>query len=260
MAGFLYYIPKVNNNEVTDQLIKAKELDYALGSNRSVRGLMKGPDGVEGVVIGNKRSIAAEKVGYFPDKQSWRQIPKSDCWVGMYNDDRPTPEDLVVPAPLGGHKVKLADDQMYTIPVALMYSEEFRGPSPALPHSVDVTDDGDWTLGKVFGTYANLEELANQFWNAFAMGIQSDEGSEDGQSGQVKFDFAGVSDGALAALSTNYAVNKAEIVLAGLFGGSVQQEILQALIDWPSVQEFIKKKAAESQALVTSDSEPGPPG
>ena len=244
MAGFMYYIPSVTQREVNDAVIVDRGLGYALIAGRSVREVMKGPDGKAGVVVAHARRVEPGKVGYFADQQAWRQIPQSECWVGMYTDDRPKPQDLLVDQPLSGHPVKLADDQSYMIPTALMYVDEHKTFVRSLPTKTDLDAEGNWTLGNVCGAYADLEDLALEFWQAFAGGLNDDE-PETGEAKPNQFDFQGLSDAALKVLATNYVVGKAEVALAGLFGGSSQQDIMLALIDWPGFQAICKKKAEE---------------
>ena len=55
-------------------------------------------------------------------------------------------------------------------------------------------------------------------------------------------EFADVNDAALLALATNYRVGKAEVVLLGLFDDRATVEILKALIDWPTISAWLKKK------------------
>ena len=56
------------------------------------------------------------------------------------------------------------------------------------------------------------------------------------------FDFDGLHDAALTALSTNYRIGKAEVNALGLFDDSSATAILSALVDWPTVLKWKEKK------------------
>ncbi len=232
---FLYYVPGAAN--ATAETIESAGLSHALdpGSIIGVQ-VTRGPDDKNGIVIASA-DAPANIVGHYPGSQTWRQAPGGVYWVGIDERKRPTPESLMRPDALNGHAVELADGNQWIIPVARSFAQddgELRYYC-SLPHGVDLDDDGNWTVGSIRPRYAELWALAEKWWDAKQSATVDDN--------SVSLDFGEIHDSALAALKCNYRVGKVEVVLLGLFAGSSAVAILDALIDMPSLDEILKKKA-----------------
>jgi len=241
MAGMLYYLPG-HGTDAKLAHAQALGLGYAL-ERFAARLVTGGPDGGKGVVVADDRYLKPQRIGYYPDRQIWQQVPDSKAWAGYYKDDRPTPAELARKQVLPGHPVELGDGQTYIIPIArgLTEEEDELVYVCRLPQSSAYVD-GAWQPGGVMGKYAKLWELANAWWDAICKGAEA-----NGEpSSPLKFGFDGLHESALVVLSTNYRVGIAEAVLLGLLNEQCATEILQALIDWPVLMEFQNKKKEQA--------------
>lgn len=262
MAGLLYYLP-TEKAALTPEQIEDAGLGYALPRKcpQPMRSVQGGPDQQQGVIIAVEGSISGGLIGYYPDRQTWRRLPSGAAWVGYYTDQPPTPAELVRDKQLPGHLVTLGDDQDYEIPVARGFSddEENVGGYQALPSISTLDDEGNWTPGGVVAKHAELWEVAQRWWDSFVGAAAEDQQPTETGGLRVEFDFAGLNDAALTALATNYRLGKAEVALLGLFDQEIVREILLAVIDWPTIENWLKKKEANSRTAAGSATDAGPP-
>jgi len=233
----VYYIPKLGRDYKAKDVVSAG-LEHILGRPLVPRPAHKGPDGGSGVILGASEHVPANLLGYYPDKQTWHQVPRSEAWMGYLTDDPPTPVDLVRSEGLNGHVVTLGDGNEYLVPVARALVEEdgeLRH-KVCVPRRTGVDKNGDWTVGEVIDRYAELWAIAEQWWDARIAATYDETKSF------AVLDFAGENDAALTALATNYHVGKVEVAHLGLFHGQAVVDILDALIDGPTYLDWIKKK------------------
>jgi len=251
MAGLLYFLPGADRGIKIEQVRKLG-LGYAFEDRCTARGVSGGPGGAAGVVIADDGRVPPERIGYYPGRQRWRPIPKSEVQVGMYTDQPPGPEGLARSEQLPGHLVKLGDGGKWRIPVALapMTEDGQVEPTIALPTLTDIDTAGEWILGGIAPNYEHLWLAACKWWNA-KRGAEVDDGA-------AKFDGAALLDTALAALASNYRVGKIEVALLGLFDMAVAVRVCDALIDWPAVVEFLGKKEVAGGSSI-ADGRPAEP-
>lgn len=249
MAGLLYYVP--GRVSVDREDLAALGLSYAFERSPDCRQCQRGPDGARGVVFADSRFVPPPELGYHEAKQRWTKAAGSGVWIGVCNDSPPTPADLARQSQIAGHLVTLADDQRYLCPVARAFDTNGDSPIPymTLPQTVGVDENGDWGTGGVVPKFRRLWETACRWFDAVrAAGI--------GEDSTVKFEFADIADAALLALQTNYRVGKDEVSILGLFDNRCMTNVLQALVDWPTLEDWLKKKAV-SAVPAGSSSEPG---
>lgn len=244
---FLYYFPACQ--KVTAELIEAQGLAYALtpGHLQPCQ-VIKGPDGGAGIVCGHG-DLETSRVGHFPQRQSWRQYPGREHWVGIETEPPTTPAQLLRPEALAGHQVTLGDGRQWVVPLARAVSGEADAPlfRCALPHQLDLDDSGGWTVGAVASRHAGLWQLACDYFDARA--------AAELQSDNALMEFDELHDAATQVLQTNYRIDKLEAVLLGLFTGGAAVAVLEALIDMPGLAELIKKKQADTTSGQGGDSD-----
>lgn len=256
MPGLLYYLPE------RDRAIKLEELrtaglGYAFERAPTCCGVQGGPDGSPGVVVADPQSVPESQIGHYPDRQTWRKMPASPNWVAYYTADRPASADLQRDQVLPGHWIRLADGQEWLAPIARGAGEEddrlvwYQN----LPEATSIDGEGNWTRTGVLPRYERLWEIATRWWDARSGATISDDAQQ--QNIRATFDFDGLNDAALAALAANYRVGKAEVALLGLFDDHCTAQILDALIDWPTIETWLKKKLPSM--LATSSTDAGPP-
>ena len=258
MSGFLYYLPR--RGPGTDlAALRTLGLGYAFEGPVTATGCQRGPDGGSGVVVANPAAITGGQVGYYADRQVWRktvlglrssvlgaedQRPKTKdppCWVGHYAESPPTPADLGRPKMLTGHLVELLDGNRWLVPLARGWTEEDGEIRwyQAMPRVSTLGDDGQWVPGPVQKKFAPLWDLAMRWYEA-------ERGAADGKT----FDFSGIHDAAVEALQANYRLGPAEAALLGLLTPQKAREVLDVLIDRPTLLEWVQ---AHNEQKKTAD-------
>jgi hypothetical protein len=293
MAGFLYFLPNVRTARIED--IRAMGLGYAFDAGFAQRGLVGGggPEGLSGCIVTADPSADPDSFAYLPDRQTWQRIPPAardasiegqtpgpDPWVGYVTASPPGPADLAREVPLPrGHSILLGGSpggRVWRVPVAIMLLETADGVLPApgmsMPRKMH-RETGEWTVGDFADLRPGFQALyktACAWWDArLAMEVRKPKPEPEVESGpeakplvQAIVEFAGSSDAALRALAANYRLGRAECSALGLFGSDRDVvAILNALIDWPTWQDYAEKKTLHSSVtggeLRTSTDSPG---
>jgi len=257
MGGFLYFV------EGREQGFGAADanalgLGYALSGSIHTRNANTGPGCKSGVCVADSSRVESARVGYFPDKQTWRRVPKVAAWVG--HETLPLPADLVRREIVRGHKVTLADGQQWEVPVAIEFSGpplQFHG---TLPRTMEADDDGNWQAGSVVATHAELWAIANDWWDV-KIAIAEHQEQHDTLDG-FESDFLTdnyLHDAAVKVLAVNYAIGPAEASLLGLFDSSSAYEVLEHLIDKPGRDKIEEALVTEKKTLDSSATSGGQP-
>jgi hypothetical protein len=253
MAGFLYYLPGPTQGvHLADA--QAAGLGYAFDSDSfSACGIhANGLDtNGQGVVVADPKRT--EKVGLYPDKQTWRKKPGREVWVGFYTDDPPKPSDLARKNQLAGHPVTLLDGEQWLCPLIRQYGEEdgeLRW-SAAVPQVSTLNEDGAWTVGEIVGQYKPIWETACRWQEELEKALLGTEDDEDG----LVVTFTDAHEAAAEALAVNYVLGPVECSLCGLFTASAVARVLNAIVDWDCQLEWATKKNGEA-----SDGEPSDDG
>lgn len=217
-------------------------------------GMCHGPDQGMGFIIALKVDGQPDpkvKVGYFPDRQTWHECDGGKYWIGIDNDNPPTPEDLQRPTSVLGYPTELADGNKWHIPVARSFPS-----GTTLPESLDLGPDGE-VVSTVMPQFVALSLVAEGLYLEF-MATQTFEAEWD-----VLVDLA------VDALCVNYFGGKWLFAKAlRLFTKSNITQTAFALIDGPLIQEYLlelqdteKKRASDSSEPLDgqplTESEPG---
>jgi hypothetical protein len=247
MPAPLYFIEGCDVG--SQSLYESLGLGYALAPSASYRAASTGPGGEAGIVV--SRSI--DGMGFYPDQQEWRDFGhcgaqdgsavatgRRRMWFGWFRESSPAAADLVAGHSLPGHQVKLFDDREWLVPVAVQYAEE--GFSGAIPASLAMGPNGEWTPGPIKPRYQQFWETASRFFEAYT-GAKADESG-------VTFRVDNLSELACQVLSVNYRVTRREVAALGLLDtrGDTALEIMLAAIDWPTFKAWKSKKKAGEQS------------
>ena len=245
MTAPIYHLPGRKN--ATREDARAAGIEYAL-DGCVVRHANTGPADVEGVFIANDKKIAAGRVGYFPDRQTWRRIPGSEVWLGWYTAEPPGPEDLLRPDAVDGLPVETLAGHRWMVPLARGYADTpgNAGWYCALPQTLVRDDEGQWTAGEVVAKYRPLWDTACRWQDAR-------DGVQPGEDGQAMVTFDNVIAAAVAVLAVNYHLSTAEVDLLGLLTTFEPARILDAAIDFEKQLEFAKKNAGQPPENSSSD-------
>ncbi len=255
MSGFVYYLPRDAKN-VTLAEARRAGLEYAFPASCgpfTPRGVTAGPDGKPGVVFGDDNRVSPAQTKYVADKQTWRPVLGTDAWVGYWTDDPPGPDDLSRRNYAGeedrlpGHAVRLWDGNQWLVPVAAEPVEQDGGVgwTAAVPQLAVRNADGKWVPGDVVAKYEALWALASAFadvwWRELTAADERESAPDEAVT--VQFDYCDSIDGAIVALSYNYAIGPTEVEALGLLSGDVATDVLLAMIDWPTSVAAQKKSS-----------------
>jgi len=244
--SFLYFVETDQFQGTLEDVARAG-LTYAFEAPPLVRASTMGPGEKPGFVVS-----VDDELGYYPIKQTWRRMSNVECrmsneprpirWVGKTTGREIAPAELCRRRTLNGHRVTLADGREWLCPAARKLVDSLDGAVQwhnALPHRWDVDDAGRWIMGSVLPRYAELWEEVEWVWDYFK---RADGGTAvDGQK---------AGHAAALALGANYRVGPVECGLLSLIDDQTVFEVLGALIDWPTLLEWDKKK--RNSELVSS--------
>lgn len=217
---FQYFVPTDASFVALPQLVEAG-LGYAFEGDPNQRRTSQGPSSEPGVVVSR-----SAKPGYYPDRQTWRQIPGAAAWVGVgdWNID-----DLARQNMIDGDLV-----EGWVVPKARRFEAEGDDlvQRHLLPRRLTLTDDGYWAPGEIKPRFRRLWELAVA-WQA-----QMIDGADAGEAEVQDLDSA-----AIEALKVNYFVGPAEIDLLGIYDVEFAQHVMHAVLDMNTLADLVKKKA-----------------
>lgn len=262
MGTFLYFIPGAYTKKQVDAFIASAapelkkifdpknakenetELAYAM-TNRIDDGPL---DSGSGVIINQSLktidpSKVHQKITHLPNSQTW--VKYKNYYVGMDNDFRPTPEDLIRPEGhiIPGHATECADGHKWMIPLARIING-----SSGFPAVLNMGDDGEITE-VMLPKFKELKTAAERIWHDFRTRydwIEKDE--EPAEPIDIKEGFTYCVD----FLNVNYRLYIPEVNLLGLIsnstygdavGANVYSNILQAVIDIPTIIRISKEQS-----------------
>jgi len=259
MPGCLYYFPRATA-AAADALV-AKHIPHAIDAgDMTVRGVASGPDSHGGIIVAGPN---VPEAGYFSERQRWHRALGSHYHVGIYTDQpQPGPDDLARAKQVEGHPVTLADGNDWLAPVAREFHLDASGEPvasvSALPVVSKLNDQGEWTEGDVLPQYAALWRVAEAWWDAKRQ-VYDEAAAANAEEATISFDFHGGHERAVEALSTNYRLGPLEASVLGLLTLEKAAEVLDALIDYPTMVAWLKKKESSAPGLDGSDSDSGQP-
>jgi len=245
MAGILYF-RSGSTVRVTLDDVRALGLEHAYDRQPTSREQIGcGPSGKSGVVFADPDRMGAGGIGYYPDQQTWEAVPVEEgepvLWIGFWNDNRPSPQDLARKEQVTGPRVRLADGQEWMVPLVQHWEED--GKRCALPQVVKRLAKGTWVCGEIVPKYRAIWEASQRFWGVLMSMYEAAAGGDRTED----YQFDGLYDFASELLGLNYAIGPLEVSALGLFTSDdmAQNVILQA-ISWPVLMDWLKKNAAAS--------------
>lgn len=244
MAGFLYFKPNHMQPRVTMQNIADWGLSYAFDVEPSTREVNY-PGVGKGILFGDESRLGGLVIGLHPEQQTWRKIPGGDCLVGIYNEAKPTPVDLLRSSEFNGYSITLNDGNQWSIPAVVQVLEGEQVSN--LPCKLDVDDNGKICDGAPIEKYQYLWELTSPYADAFMSGGEITDIERDD-----------VLRDAVELLAVNYHVGLAEAILLELFTANITElplTICLAAIDYPTWAAWnAQLKKTESPAEIAGSS------
>jgi len=217
--GFLYFLPG-------RQAITPEEIERVTGGLMPAHGHKRtsgpGPDG-NGVMFA-RPGVALH---YDAEGQTWEQ--HGELWIGLSNDARPGPADLLRPDAIRGHMVELNDGQAWEIPILRVLD-----PGIILPQFQQffLAADGERRM-EMRPEYVDLGRRVEQVWERLM---------EAAMAGRASFDIVTDGDMIEEAIGLNYFMGQGEISLSRLLNMGNVSAVINAMLDVPSISAFMKKK------------------
>ena len=236
MSSFYYWIPNGKPSIALPELLQLG-LGYALEGGHTARGCDSGPDKQRGAVVcqgANKDG----RLGYFPEKQTWKQIPGKDVWCGYYTEAMPTPEELARDEPIPGVWIELDGGGKWQAPIARKRFEDDGELfwSYNVPRRLTLDEGGEWVPGEVKPRYQRLWADAERTEQAVIDGAEVDD----------------LDAIAIRALQINYRVSAIELDLLGIYDESLRVRLVHTLIDLDTWLAWVKKKTKIAHDGVSS--------
>jgi len=237
MASFLYWIPG-GGVTVPPEQIDEHGLAYAFDGGCTARTCDRGPDGQRGAVVvagGNEDG----KCGYWPSKQAWRQVAGRSAWVGMYNQNKPTPDDLIRQQQVTGVWIDADDGSRWLAPIARKWHvlDDQIVWDYNLPRRLTLNDDGLWVPGEVKPRYERIWQLAMDYEATATEALAKADSAS-----VVRFRYDDMDLLAISALQVNYRIGPIELDMLGVYDDQLRQRIVDVLLDNDTWQDWIKKK------------------
>ena len=239
MSTFAYFVSGARPGWSHDKLVSLG-LGYALEDKHTARGCDNGPGGQNGIVVCHGTNSDG-RLGYFPERQSWRKIPDTDLWCGCDNKEKPTPDDLARVQQITGQWQVLDDGHKWLLPTARRWVEmdDRLLWDYSLPRRLSLNDNGQWVPGEVKPRYERLWAMAMAYEQAAA------DAAANATGDVVRFEFPELDELAITALQVNYRVGPVECDLLGIYDDAARSRIVAVLLDDDTRNSWIKKKLPE---------------
>lgn len=246
MTAPFYFVPgcSVVRAEDLDRLGLSHAFAPSRGRGPSSTAVQSGPGDVGRGALVAPPSVPVDRVRITDDdRQVWAPFPNQGAsetpplWVGYWAAEPPTPDEVVRPDPLPGHAVELADDRLWTIPVARRFTPNAAEKwASAIPRRCTLNGSGEWVFGAVLERHAELWEAAERYWDLFSSAVLAREDHADGDAVEIRL--PELLDGACTAIAANYYLSRAEIGLLGLLDETAAARVMHALIDGPALTRY----------------------
>lgn len=238
---FLYFVPRPETGVPAC-------LEYAFESPKKVHKgeCMSGPGEAGAGYLFADVSVDRSRVMLDRVKQEWRQIPGTPYYCGRWLDESPTPEKLAREKLLDGHPVELDDGSRWQCAIARGFDIETEYPFVPLPRAMSLGADGKWRSTVIAKRYRRFLELALGYDKAH---------SECIARGDRTFAFDDADELAIAGLTANYRLSSIELsFFEDAYSVSARTHLIAAILDYPTIQAWTKKKIAEGHdGSVSSD-------
>lgn len=240
--SFLYFI--ATEAKKPDQKgIENAGLAYALEAGRcKFREVINGPEGKRGLLI--SRAVDFPDLKYDANAQDWKPITATS-YVGKWRTKEIKPSDLQRENMVEGVSVAMADGSMWIAAHARKFIEIEPGtiiPYCTLPPDLAYVD-GQWKPHKILRRFRRFAELAEEYQAAAYAEVEKQANAGD----VIRFEFAGINDLAVGAITANYYASHAELDMLELYNIEVRQRLIDAALDTATFQAWQNKKKDTDQ-------------
>lgn len=233
----LYFFPAIEADKLTREFLlnsgAADALRDCLVSDQAVKQILTanckiGPSGSSGTLAAATPGDSAPEMMFKPDRQRW--VKFGDYWIGVFQDNRPTPAELERTDQINGYFEPLADGNVWNCPtVRTPYATT---PLMRIPRKFGVDDEGNRTIEPI-EIYQSAWEISAKIWDLLITG--------------EPFDLDQGISWAAEMLGLNYRLSLNECLLLDLLNEHNLERIFVAACDREFVemcQKEIKKNNA----------------
>ena len=236
MTGFLYYVP--GRKRPSDDDLVALGLDAVLSRPIIAEVPQNGLDGGTGHTLAD-RSLDVAIVRILRDHQTWRAGPngadgKPKFWIGYYNDQPPTPDDLKRPesGQLPGPLLDL-EQHRWMVPRLREWRDSSDGPtfSSGVPRLLDYDENGKPARGNIVPRYRELWDESCR-----VSGLLCDQLLGTGSAslgGDALLNFA------CRCLSTNYRVTLIELSVMNCASEADAAQVVRLSLDADGLENHL---------------------
>jgi hypothetical protein len=246
MGGFLYFIKGLE--AVTVDVLSDAGL---VSSFKACSGAMMtpctatiaaGPDGAAGVLFSNDMGPRRE-LRFDADTQFFERSQNGKFWIGYEKHFAPVPNDLARVAGLLGPEIKLADGNLWRVPLIRRWKNE-TGFVSTMPRKLcAVMRDGRNVIEPVtLAHFRALDAMADDIVRAFI--------AEEVWTLETLWSVC------LALIGQNYLIGADEAGLLGLFDRDVCLEILRQAIDVPEMERQARRMQDDNVWINEGEREP----
>lgn len=203
---FQIYIPKAK--DLASELARVGLADFV--QNAEVIPEPEGPDGTGGAIFAwwNPR---CRQIGYRPVEQRW--INAETYWIGFWNAENPTPQELARPYQEPGKMLRMGDGQSWLLPTL-----------DRLDKSLILADDGTWRF--------EVQRRHHQLWLDSLEWAKRFEPTI-GNDRKVEVNFGDVADFVVGVLRLNYRLTREVVSELRLLSIETLQQAFSAIVGFP---------------------------
>lgn len=230
MAGFLYYLPKDGPKDLAG--LRAVGFPHVDDVEMPGCGCVQGPDKLGGSVT-KLRDIPgcdSATVGFYSEKQTWREILDGKVWLGWETENPPTPADLQRKRLVKGHAVTLADGNTWMMPVVRTLIGE-----AALSPILTTDSSGKVLRERVEPEFERIWDLTKRMYAAVSAVPLDTSCIDDDEVVELLF----------LGMAINYRVSRWEVLNLGLLSASNMEPLTGAMMDIPQMVLDAAEAAAE---------------
>jgi hypothetical protein len=211
-------------------------LDSVLVSPQTRGNLKNGPGGCGCLLLTNSRE--SKKLQYKPEEQTWRKSNNKKFYIGFYNDEKPTPQELAREEQIDGHYITDLDGNKWLIPCARVFPKGTK-----LPQAL-ILSPGGKVIRESLDIFVQFSNRAEDLWHDF----QIDLGWISGEKILTNEDQWKL---AAEAIGFNYRMGPDEINALKIFISEKNMtQIIYAIVDAQTVLVALKDILVDSKKKV----------
>lgn len=199
--------------------------------------VQSGPDGRGGMLAFLRQRPDQQHPGYKPSQQTWWPVKDGETvryWIGIVNDDPPTPDDLARNNQVRGELLELEDGKLWRMPVAMQ-----------APRVYGLGTDGEekTEFAPRFREWIDRVYDIGIRRHMFGEGLPAEQIREEGEYRIVSFDRNERLQLVAESLAFNYRVNAPLCRALGLFTWELLCQAADILTDFKAIEARLREES-----------------